>query len=100
VGEVLLPPKLLGLLEIPRTWANEIRDAFTLPFGYSVDAPPRVTVQPLGEAGTFVVNYNESEVSITIERLDRLAGPWPLTLPARSHAWLEDAVLTPELDED
>jgi len=100
VGEVLLPPKMLGLLEIPRAWANEIRDAFTLPFGYSVDAPPRVTVQPLGEKGTFVVNYNEHEVSVTIERLDREAGPWQLTLPARSHQWIEDAVLAFAVDAD
>ena len=100
VGEVLLPPKLLGLLEIPRTWANEIRDAFTLPYGYTVDAPTRVTVQPLGEAGTFVVNYNEREASVTIARLDRTAEPWQVTLPPRSHAWLEDADLTMPETED
>lgn len=96
VGEVLLPPKLLGLLEIPRVWVNEIRDAFTLPLGYRVDAPTRVTVQPLGPAGTFVINYNEREVTVIIERLDSEEGPWQVVLPPRSHTWLEETILWTE----
>ncbi|MCK5822269.1 MAG: hypothetical protein KAH17_10285, partial [Bacteroidales bacterium] len=39
VGEVLLCPRPLGLLEIPQTWANELRDAFITNFDYDFNAP-------------------------------------------------------------
>lgn len=56
VGEVLLAPQPLGLMNIPYAWAGTIRRAFLEPYGYEFDAPPRVTFQPLGESGFFITN--------------------------------------------
>jgi len=57
VGEVLLAPQPLGLMNVPPEWAGTIRRAFIEPFGYEFTAPARVTFQPLGETGCFIQNY-------------------------------------------
>lgn len=66
VGEVLLCPKQLGLLEIPREWANKVRKTFTEPLGISIDAPTRIAVQQLGSSGLIIHNFNKSEHNIII----------------------------------
>ena len=66
MGEVLLCPKPLGLLEIPREWTNTLRKIFTEPLGIYIDAPTRVAVQQLGTSDLVVHNYNKSEENITI----------------------------------
>jgi hypothetical protein len=58
VGEVLLCPKPLGLLEVPKSWANTIRQAFNAPLGLDLDAPTRIALQPLGMTGWVLHNYN------------------------------------------
>ena len=66
VGEVLLAPRSLGILELPREAANVIRDAFTGPLGYAFSAPPRVTLQVLENGDAVVQNYNEHPVNYTL----------------------------------
>jgi hypothetical protein len=104
VGEMLLAPRRLGLLEIPQAWANTLRAVFTRPLGLDLDAPARVTLQPLGDAGWFFYNYNESPVEIafrtgdvrvldgfTGETLDTSSGQLRTTLPPRSPLWVKCA---------
>ncbi|MFO7976599.1 MAG: hypothetical protein R6V12_18415 [Candidatus Hydrogenedentota bacterium] len=69
VGEVLLAPRPLGLLELPIPAANRLRNAFCEPLGLFMDAPTRVTLQPLGERGCFIQNYNEGTVSVELKPL-------------------------------
>jgi hypothetical protein len=64
VGEVLLCPKPLGLLEVHRSWANTIRDLFLAPLGLELNAPARVTLQPCGNSGWIIHNYNQESVFI------------------------------------
>ncbi len=74
VGEVLLAPRPLGLLEVPKAWANAIRDLFTAPLGLLLDAPTRVTLQPMGEAGWFIHNYNEEPSHVVLSLDSELTG--------------------------
>jgi len=66
VGEVLLPPRQLGLIALPQAAVEVIRDAFTQPLGYTMNAPARVTLQPLGSAGYVIQNYNDRRVTVTL----------------------------------
>ena len=66
VGEVLLCPRQLGLLELPESWANTIRAAFNEPLGLDLTAPTRVSLQPLGTNGWFIHNYNQEAVQMTL----------------------------------
>jgi hypothetical protein len=72
VGEVLLPPRPLGLLEIPNNWAQELRRVFGDGLGIKLRGPTRITLQPLGEAGWFVQNYNNHEVTVEVEFASRV----------------------------
>jgi hypothetical protein len=105
VGEMLLAPRRLGLLEIPQAWANTLRAVFTRPLGLDLDAPARVTLQPLGDAGWFFYNYNESPAAVafrtgdiklldgfTSEPLEISGGQLHATLPPRSPLWVKRAV--------
>ncbi len=105
VGEVLLCPKPLGLLEIPRSWANTIRDAFTMNLYFQLDAPTRIVVQPLGKSGWVFQNYNKTEETITFatdkidstklvdgftgEVIDHQNNKLVLTLEPRSRIWIK-----------
>ena len=107
VGEVLLCPKPLGLLEVPQSWANTIRMAFNRAFTIDLNAPTRVAFQSVGKAGWVVHNYNQEEVSVDFvvggstgqnlvnafsgEKIDVLNGRIHLNLPARSRIWLKVA---------
>jgi hypothetical protein len=65
VGEVLLCPKPLGLLELPQKWTNKIREAFISDLNIKFDAPGRITIQPLGTSGWMFHNYNKTKEKIT-----------------------------------
>ena len=65
VGEVLLCPKPLGLMELPETWANVIRSAFVEKQSFQLKAPTRVTIQPFSDY-YMLHNYNISKVSVVL----------------------------------
>ena len=65
VGEVLLCPKPLGLLELPKSWANNIRSTFVSELNFTLDAPTRISMQQLGSSGWIFHNYNTTEVEIS-----------------------------------
>ena len=104
VGEVLLCPKPLGLLEVPQSWANTIRTAFNQPLAIDLNAPARVAFQSIGKSGWVVHNYNQEEVSVDFrvdgltsqplingfsgEKVEVLNGRIHLNLAARSRIWI------------
>lgn len=67
VGEVLLCPKPLGLLEIPKNWANQLRKTFLNPIEIEIDAPTKVTVQKLGLSDYVFHNYNKKAETISFK---------------------------------
>lgn len=104
VGEVLLPPRPLGLLELPRQAVNIVRKAFYTDMGISLDAPARIVMQPFGPADVVLHNYTalpqDVRLNVPIHGIrklrDRLGenevplsdGSVSLTLPPRSRVWL------------
>jgi hypothetical protein len=66
VGEVLLAPRPLGLLDLPRTAVNEVRAVFNAPLDYAFDAPARVTLQPLRDGSLVVQNYTAAEQNLRL----------------------------------
>lgn len=74
VGEVLLCPKPLGLLEVPDFWANTIRQAFNSPLGLELEAPARITLQPLGKSGWVLHNYNSTPAPINFVLNESIRG--------------------------
>ena len=65
VHEVLLAPRDLGLLYLPRPYATILRNAFLAPLGFSLDAPTRLTFQPFGDR-CMIYNYNEDEAKVVL----------------------------------
>ncbi len=102
VGEVLLCPRPLGFLEVPQAWANTLRSAFNHELPVRLEAPTRVTMQPLGNGELVIHNYNRENASISLSGLqshkmtDVFSGKeYPvngqkliLELNARSRVWL------------
>jgi hypothetical protein len=102
VGEVLLSPRDLGLLYLPAIWADTIRAAFGGSPGLTMAAPTRVTLQPLGDSGWVIQNYNEvpAKIRLKLDREERLTLRWPampkevttdqvdIELGARSRVWI------------
>lgn len=103
VGEVLLPPTPLGLLEIPDACVAALREAFRGSGDVVMRGPTRVTLQPLKGAGWLIQNYNEEEVVITVELSDHAtrwqnalsaetlapqSGRIHLQVPSRSRVWI------------
>jgi hypothetical protein len=66
VGEVLLCPRQLGLLEVPQSWANTIRTAFNSNLNIELDAPTRVTMQTLKDGDAVIHNYNKTAVELSL----------------------------------
>jgi hypothetical protein len=66
VGEVLLSPRQLGLLELPEIWVNKIRSAFQSENEPDLKAVSRVTFQKLGDGSFVVHNYNQESTKIVI----------------------------------
>lgn len=102
VNEVLLPPRPLGLLELPRPVINAIRAAFNEPLGIAFDAGPRITLQTLADGSTVIQNYQDSEqeMALTLANSGALSDTWKVvepkveglaahwTMAPRSRAWL------------
>ena len=70
VGEVLLCPRQLGLLDLPQTWANSVRDVFNYDLNIRLDAPSRVAMQTLSNGDIVIHNYNQSAVDIHLSGTD------------------------------
>lgn len=66
VGEHLLAPRQIGLVELPQPWANSMREAFHQQDDPVIDAPARVTVQQLSNGSLVIHNYNQETVNVTI----------------------------------
>ena len=64
VGEVLLAPRPLGLLDVPATWAQQLRAVFSPKV--LLEGPTRVACQPLGPTGCFLQNYNDEAVAVCL----------------------------------
>jgi hypothetical protein len=102
VGEELLCPNPLGILELPREWVNTIRIAFNEGISMEADAPSRVTIQPFGAGEIMVQNYNMKTEDVNLRSgpsevyTDVFSGKvfhptgeiLSLKLPARSRIWL------------
>lgn len=106
VGEVLLPPRPLGIVELPQAAVEVVRDAFTVPLGYRLKAPARITLQPLGTGQYVIQNYTETEQSVRLSArfgaetvVDQFSGrrhtrrgrELDLTIGPRSRVWLRPA---------
>ena len=105
VGEVLLCPKPLGLLEIPTAWVNTIRNAIVYPLNFELLAPTRIVVQPMGNSAWMFHNYNQNKEDIVFIKndlsktklLNVLTGDTipthgdtlKLSLQARSRLWIK-----------
>ncbi|SDL84871.1 hypothetical protein [Kriegella aquimaris] len=100
VGEVLLSPRPLGLLELPTSWANEIRNVFNKNLQIELYAPTRITMQPMENGDIILHNYNKEEVEIQLnglqdyEVLDAFTGQkvdvtsGTMKMKPRSRIWL------------
>jgi len=100
VGEVLLCPRPLGLLELDGPPLRALRTVFQAEHEVTTfDGPAGVTYHPFGEAGFVLQNFNDRTVRVKIAQcqktrfVDRFSGkPLPtldLTLPPRGRAWVE-----------
>ncbi|MEN8229420.1 MAG: hypothetical protein ABFS38_14775 [Bacteroidota bacterium] len=105
VGEVLLCPRPLGLLEIPHSWTNTLRSSFITPLGLEFNAPARVTLQPYGNSGWVIHNYNQETIQFDLstavmrngvmeekfsgQQVTILDGQINMEITARSRLWLE-----------
>ena len=101
-NEVLLSPRNLGMLDMPRSWANLLRKQLGGGGEVLANAPTRVTFQPLGDSGWFVQNYNNEVATVEVRgRADRSlrdgfsgepipseGGRIVCEIPARSRLWL------------
>jgi len=102
VGEVLLCPRPLGILDLPQSAADTLRQAFNGPLGFTATGPTRVTVQQLDDGEMVVQNFNNVAVNVNLsgaaskDTFDRFAGKAvpvvdgvvTLAIPARSRVWL------------
>jgi hypothetical protein len=103
VGEVLLCPRQLGLLELPKSWINQIRSVFNSEENRILDAPSRVTLQQLGDGSFVVHNYNQVNTTVIVgnpngvEYLDGFTGlsisatgsEISLNMAPRSRVWFK-----------
>jgi len=74
VGEVLLCPRQLGLLEVPESWVNTIRGAFQQDDKPIVNAPTRVAFQALANGSFVLQNYNREKKTVELQLPD--SGEW------------------------
>jgi len=70
VGEVLLCPRPLGLIELPKPWVNTIRGAFNNNVIYKLDAPVRVSMQTLQNGDIVIHNYRQEATEVVITGVD------------------------------
>lgn len=67
VGEVLLCPKQIGLLELPKPWVNEIRSVFKTEDEPVLDAASRITFQRFSDGNFVIHNYNQDKQTVNIQ---------------------------------
>lgn len=67
VGEVLLSPKKLGLLDLPIDWIRIIRNVFNSNLEFDLQGPSRVSMQPLENGDIILHNYNKENVDINLK---------------------------------
>lgn len=67
VGEVLLCPRQIGLLELPRSWMSAIRSAFHSEGEPVLDGPSRVAIQQLSDHSFVLQNYNPELTTINVQ---------------------------------
>ena len=103
VGEVLLSPRPLGLMHLPREWADCVRAELMRECDWQLRGPARVTCQQLGQAGWLLQNYNGRSVEAamhfaTSPRLENALTGEPIiveeqgiqiNLPARGRLWIK-----------
>jgi hypothetical protein len=102
VGEVLLCPRQLGLLNLPETWANTIREVFNAPLNIHLEAPAKVSMQTLANGDIIIHNYNDEKIEarlkagegmyfdrITDKDLSNDNGMTILNMAPRSRIWLK-----------
>ncbi|HLF33497.1 MAG TPA: hypothetical protein VI583_04640, partial [Cyclobacteriaceae bacterium] len=103
VGEELLCPNPLGILDLPREWVNTIRNALNEGIMMGADAPARVTIQPFGAGEIMVQNYNVKTVDVklfstpnmkyrdvfTRKLIEPSGDGLLLNMPGRSRVWLK-----------
>jgi len=66
VGEVLLSPRPLGLLELEGSALNDVRAAFHAPNAPTFEGPTRVTMHVLDNWDIVLQNFNEDPVKIRL----------------------------------
>ena len=104
VGEVLLAPRPLGLLDLPLEAAGLLRQAFLDPLGMELHVPTRVAMQRVNATDWFLQNYNEQAVQVRLRWSDSKThtfrdktnggkvlateNGFTLTLAPRSRFWL------------
>ena len=101
VGEVLLPPKALGLTVLPAPWADELRRACAHADLPVMSAPASVTLQAVCAGEWFIQNYRDSETPVVLEGTNATTVPGfeqpvtrgentqTFTMPARSRLWVK-----------
>lgn len=67
VGEVLLCPRQIGLLELPKPWVNTLRSAFHSKEEPVLDAPSRISMQQLADQSLVIHNYNQEATVINLQ---------------------------------
>jgi len=70
VGEVLLSPRELGLLDLPKNWIEIIREVFNSNLKTDLQAPSRISMQPLENGDIIIHNYNKENIDITLKSND------------------------------
>jgi hypothetical protein len=102
VGEHLLAPRPIGLVELPHQWVNIIRDAFHHDEEPVIDAPARITFQKLSDGSMVIHNYNQESVNVTVttvgsekyidgftgQPVEADGGLIRLTMKSRTNIWL------------
>ncbi len=105
VGEVLLCPKSLGLLEIPETWANILRNEIVSELDFELYGSTRIVVQPMGNSAWMFHNYNQTKEDLvfvksglseaklinvfTGENLSITGDTLKMSLQPRSRVWVK-----------
>ncbi|MBX7255337.1 MAG: hypothetical protein K1Y02_03155 [Candidatus Hydrogenedentes bacterium] len=104
VGEVLLAPKWLGILDLPQPSVEVLRRALSGSLGANLLAPVRTSLQTLSNNNYIIQNYNGDSATVSL-LLSATATPafseaWStskipststrldLTIPARSRVWV------------
>lgn len=101
LNEVLLSPAPVGMLNLPSTWVNKLRDVFNTKLSLAVDAAPRITVQPFGSDEIMLQNYNDHEVVVKLKtsrsewmnvmtgtKMSVQDGTLSVVIPSRSRVWM------------